>query len=542
MNKRIGISAIIIILMILPSFSAVGALKENNDKCILCNNLSEVDFCPVKPIDVEKRVWDSDIEEWVDYYDAELFDIVLFNITISYHKNCFFGCSAIDIRVNESLPPGLSYKGSFLFNESFIDGNKIVWNLSDDYGIILYDDESISIRFEAIVNEYGEHDNYVEVFAFETGCDWDLYGDSEATVYGIPPPPSFEKKVKDPISGEWVEETSQYVTETVTFKIELIYYGVYNLTDLKIVDFLPEITNYSYEANIEPSYVSKDGTIVWWNITDPIENEESFKITYEANIWGSTGNCTDCGTNLAEYSALENKTYKFYQGEDTARIITDFYDDPELKYSPNNINFGRQDPGWTGSEIFKIWNSGEQTLNFIITEDLNWIDVNPKIGSSEGEHDIKDITVNVINTEEMDGFYGGNINISSNGGSGSVFVSIFIKKEEEPKEPSLEVSIKKGLCRKLKVNIENTGDVEINDIKWNITVNRRGVIKRILFQDIGNILTLENGSKETVVSNLFFGFGLITVTVNVTASGIDPIEITGKGFIILRFIRLRRFL
>lgn len=540
MNKRIGINTIIIILMILPSFTSVGALKENNDKCLLCNNISEADFCPVKPIDVEKKVWDPSIEEWVDYYNAELFDIVLFNITISYHKNCFFGCSAVDIRVNESLPPGLGYKGSILFNESFIDGNKIIWNLSDDYGIILYDDESISIKFEACVNEYGEHENYVEVFAFETGCDWDLYGDSEATVYGIPPPPSFEKKVKDPVTGVWVEEISQYVKETVTFKIELIYYGVYNLTDIKIVDFLPEITYYENEANIEPTYISDDRSIVWWNLTGPVENEESLIITYDAYVWGSTGNCTECGINLAEYSALENITFKFYQGEDTARINTDFYDDPELKYSPNNINFGRRDPGWTGSDIFKIWNSGEQTLTFTITEGLDWIDVNPKSGSSGGEHDIKDITVSIINTAEMDGFYGGNINISSNGGSGSVFVSIFIEKEEEPEEPSLGVSIKRGLCRKIKVNIENTGEVDINNIEWNITVTRR-VLKKTIFQDIGNIIMLENGSKETV-SNSLFGFGFITVTVNVTAPGMDPIEKTVKGFIILRFIRLRRFL
>ena len=535
MKKRIGLSTIMIILIVLPSFTSVGAIKE---KCKLIENTEEIDFCPVKPIDVEKKVWDPSIEAWVDYYAAELSEIVLFNITITYHKNCIFGCSAGNIQVVDNLSSGLGYNGNSSYNESFVNGNIIYWNLSDDYGIILYHCESVSIEFEACVNGYGENYNYVEVFAFETGCDWDLYGDSYATVYGIPPPPSFEKKVKDPETGEWVEEAFQYVTETVTFKIELIYYGAYNLTDIKIVDFLPEVTYYAYESNIEPTNVSEDGSIVWWNLTGSVENEEPLEIIFDAYVWGRTGDCPYCGINNAKYSALENETYNPYQGEDTAAIITDLYDDPKLAYSPNNINFGERNQSWTGSATFEIWNSGEQTLTYSISESLDWIEVSPKSGSSDGEHDT--ITVYVVDTGDLSGYFGGNVDISSNGGSGSVFVSIFIKKEE-PKELSLEVSIKRGLCRSIKINIENIGDSDINNIKWNLTVTRRGLIKKQLLQDNDTILKLENGTKETVGSRLF-GFGMITVTVNVTAPGMESIEKTVKGFVILRFIRLRRFL
>jgi hypothetical protein len=538
MKKRIGLCIIITIMIILPSLTTVGALKENVEKCNLIINATESDFCPVHPINVTKKVWNSDIEGWVDFYEAELSEILLFNLTITYHKNCLFGCSAENIQVIDILPSGLIYEGSLLYNESLINGSQIIWNLSDDFGIILYDDECVSIEFEALVDDYGLHENYVEVFAFETGCDWGLYGESVATVYGAPPDPTFIKKVKDTETGEWVDETFQYVSETVTFKIELIYYGVFNLTDVKIVDYLPQVTVYGNQANVEPSYVSDDGSIVWWNLTEPVESEEPVVIIFDAYVWGRTGDCPYCGINNAEYTSIENFTQKDFYGADTAVIITDNYKDPELSYSPNNINFGEQLQGWTGSDTFEIWNSGEQVLTYSISESLDWIEVTPMGGTSEGEHDT--ITVSIADTSDMSGYYGGNIDISSNGGSGSVFVSIFVK-EEEPSISDFTVSIKRGLCRYIKVNIENTGDVDLNNITWNITVTRRGLIKRTLIDENGTIPTIEAGLEETISKRLF-GFGFIIVNVNVTAPGMEPIEETAKGFVIFRFIRLRRFL
>jgi len=56
----------------------------------------------------------------------------------------------------------------------------------------------------------------------------------------------------------------------------------------------------------------------------------------------------------------------------------------------------------------------------------------------------------------------------------------------------------------------------------------------------GNISTIEEGSSEKVFERAF-GFSLIKVTVNVTGPCINTIEKTVKGFIFLRFIRLRRF-
>ncbi|MGF3584379.1 MAG: BACON domain-containing protein, partial [Thermoplasmatota archaeon] len=110
---------------------------------------------------------------------------------------------------------------------------------------------------------------------------------------------------------------------------------------------------------------------------------------------------------------------------------------PVLSYNPDEINFGSQTQGWTGSSTFEIWNSGGQTLSYSLSENLNWITVSPTSGSSNGEHDT--ITVNVVNTGNMNGYYSGYIDISSNGGSGSVFVEIYVS---PPQGPALSYSPK----------------------------------------------------------------------------------------------------
>ena len=108
-------------------------------------------------------------------------------------------------------------------------------------------------------------------------------------------------------------------------------------------------------------------------------------------------------------------------------------------------------------------------------------------------------------------------------------------------EPELTISIKRGLRRSIKIDIENIGTKIAKDIKWNVMVTRRGFFKRTILNFSGNISTLEKGLSENIFDRPF-GFGFIKVTVNVSASRMDSIEKTVKGFIFLKFIRLRRFL
>ncbi len=97
--------------------------------------------------------------------------------------------------------------------------------------------------------------------------------------------------------------------------------------------------------------------------------------------------------------------------------------DPQLAYSPNNIDFGYIAKGGTDSDTFNIWNSGGKTLNWQVTSNNNWIGRNPSSGTNSGT-----VTVSLQNTNSLTrGSHGGSLSITStNGGSGTVNVDVDI--------------------------------------------------------------------------------------------------------------------
>ena len=405
---------------------------------------------PPEPLEVEKKVFNPNTGEWVDYLDVVLKgSYIRFNLTITFN-----GYDDVNLmkcmKVHDCLPECcLDYAG----NESFYYPSNLFENpdiyVSGDLKDVdfdwsnrlfnLYPNQTIYIEFDAVVVYYcyDEVENcaFVDLWTcYSCPNPIHLYDNDCTTINCVPPETTFEKKVKDPETGEWVEEIFQFVNETVTYKIELKYYGNYNLTKLKIVDYLPFITYYE-NASIEPTNVSEDGRTIWWNLSEEVEDGQPFILTIDAFVWGSTGDCEVCGINLAKYTAKENKTHVRFSGNDTAEIVTDYYDDPLLAYYPNYLDFGEQEQGWTGSATFEIWNSGDQTLTYTLTETLDWIEINPTSGSSTGEHNT--ITVNVVNTENIYGYFSGNILISSNAGNGNVHVSIYLIK----KGPILSYSV-----------------------------------------------------------------------------------------------------
>jgi len=102
---------------------------------------------------------------------------------------------------------------------------------------------------------------------------------------------------------------------------------------------------------------------------------------------------------------------------------------PLLSYHPASLDFGKHYQGFTDSKSFKIWNSGQSVLEYEIIEDLDWITVSPTSGESSGEED--EITVTVLNTNNMNGNYSGNITINSNAGSKNILIDLSIKPPAE---------------------------------------------------------------------------------------------------------------
>jgi len=110
---------------------------------------------------------------------------------------------------------------------------------------------------------------------------------------------------------------------------------------------------------------------------------------------------------------------------------------PILDITPSSHSFGTLAQGITDSTTFEIWNGGDGTLSYSLSESCNWLNVVPYSESSTGEHDV--ITIN-IDTSGLDpNEYQCDITISSNGGTDvfKVYLTVFTSTE-----PSLSFSPK----------------------------------------------------------------------------------------------------
>jgi len=84
---------------------------------------------------------------------------------------------------------------------------------------------------------------------------------------------------------------------------------------------------------------------------------------------------------------------------------------PKIWVSPKNLDFNAEEGGSNpGSKNINIKNSGKGTLNYTITVDVPWMDVNPKSGTSKGEINTHRVRVNISGLNE--GSYNGIITIT----------------------------------------------------------------------------------------------------------------------------------
>ncbi len=85
---------------------------------------------------------------------------------------------------------------------------------------------------------------------------------------------------------------------------------------------------------------------------------------------------------------------------------------PEIKVSPNSLSFTAREGGVANpaTQTIQIKNKGQQTLNYSITDDADWLEVTPPDGSSTGT--VNSHTVSVNSSGFGVGSYRGNITIS----------------------------------------------------------------------------------------------------------------------------------
>jgi len=188
-------------------------------------------------------------------------------------------------------------------------------------------------------------------------------------------------------------------------------------------------------------------------------------------------------------------------------------EEPVLSVTPTSLDFGSTET----SKTFTINNTGTGILSWDITDDSNWITVDPTSSTSPTETNQVTVTVNRAGLSSGD--YSGTVSITSNGGNKSVTVKMSVA--EEPILTVDPTTLDFGPTETTKpFIIKNSGNGtltwEITDDRVWITVNpttgstrndidtitvtvNRGVISTI--RGSGTVTVTSNGGTETVTIN-----------------------------------------
>ena len=147
-----------------------------------------------------------------------------------------------------------------------------------------------------------------------------IAGEQWTNVHGYRQNPAnikVSKTVRDPVNGTWVKETTA-VSATLRFRCEVTNTGLYNLTNITVVDILSDSLNYSDSATVDgvPQEPVKIGPNEYeWNFTGPLEPKQAITIEFNADV-ATPG--TD--TNVQNATAWCEQTGEWPADEDSVSV------------------------------------------------------------------------------------------------------------------------------------------------------------------------------------------------------------------------------
>ncbi|MCD6236914.1 MAG: DUF11 domain-containing protein, partial [Thermoplasmata archaeon] len=379
----------------------VSAYSEEVQETLYGEDNATISVIPNLPnLTVEKYVkWDC-VLPFKKNVTADIGDWVTFKIYVNNTGNV-----PLNISVKDVLPEGLEFwAGSENHSDVFErSGNALYWNFTN-----VAEGSSIEIIFRANVTDCGELINFVTATG-KFDCMPEIISTDTATVW-IPCNPGIDIDKKIWNGTSWVDDLPYEEVNggSVRFNITVRNTGNLELYNVTVIDILGPCCIYDpSNYSIPPSYVKSK--YIYWNFTQ-LDVGEVIYMEFDAKIDCPAVNSVDVSADYNEGSVSDSDS------------VTIFRAVPTLSYGPGSHDFGNIEQNETTSTTFEIWNSGNGTLDYTLSESCDWLEVSPTSGTSTGEHDV--ITVTVNTTGLSSGLHTCDIEIDSNGGNGLFTVTV----------------------------------------------------------------------------------------------------------------------
>ena len=158
--------------------------------------------CTAPPIEVNKTVWDPDLQDWVDELETVEGYTIRFKIEFTYYGNG----NLTNVSIKDVLPCCLEYADNSNYQASWVSSDKKViwWNITQN----ISDCETFTLEFDAFVSAASECGGCIN-FAHVWGKKWlycETYEDvfyavDTATITAIANSPPGRPDISGPIEG-----------------------------------------------------------------------------------------------------------------------------------------------------------------------------------------------------------------------------------------------------------------------------------------------------------------------------------------------------
>jgi uncharacterized repeat protein (TIGR01451 family) len=316
-------------------YNVVDESNESNN----CETNHE--YCGIEGMTVEKKVRHAGTSTWYDTIDAEHCDMVEFEGTVNNTGCC---CNLTNIKVTDVLSPSLEYEDgsatptpdSVFYNAT--DGTTtLTWTTP----LLKYCEET-TYGITAHVIGCGEHGlDRNTITANATTCTGkEIDGSDYAEVYAPPKAKvNVTKKVKDPVTGQWVDSIIVANGTDVQFNCTVHNEGTcHDLMYITVWDTLS--ASLEYKSAVGPNGqqpIVQGGqpgnpTVLEWYIPNiilkPCETLE-FYINVTATT-GGEGYCVDTNTQSATAWSVERGTPYGQWVTDTDQATVELFKTVEL--------------------------------------------------------------------------------------------------------------------------------------------------------------------------------------------------------------------